>query len=172
MPIKTMTRIALLVLGALAGPAAQAEGFVAKDLTKVVDAAKAALGGEFAHRADAARLTLTCPSCKGAPMIDVLIGRQDDGTEERVRSGKTTIAQLEKLCRDKVEACRITELKVAPAVGWLSAYPMGASMAGSTAVILRDGDLLTIRSLASDPAVAKRNAERLAASIAPKIVGR
>ena len=172
MPIKATTRIALLLLGALAGPAAQAEGFVAKDLTKVADAAKAALGGEFAQRAAPARLTLTCPTCKGAPMIDVLVGRQDDGTEARVRSGQTTIAQLEKLCRDKVDACRITELKVAPAVGWLSVYPMGASMAGSTAVILRDGDLLTIRSLASDPTVAKRNAEKLTASLAPKIVGR
>ncbi|QZO02376.1 hypothetical protein K6K41_13800 [Chenggangzhangella methanolivorans] len=156
----------------LASSAAQAEGFAAKDLTTVADAAKAALGGDYAHRAEAARLTLTCPTCKGEPMIDVLVSRQDDGTEARVRSGQTTVAQLEKLCRAKVDACRITELKVAPAVGWLSAYPMGAAMAGSTAVILRDGDLLTIRSLASDPAVAKRNAETLAASIAPKIVGR
>lgn len=169
---ETTIHASLILLAALGVSAAQAEGFAAKDLTQVADDAKAALGGDFAHRAEAARLTLTCPTCKGEPMIDVLVGRQDDGTEERVRSGKTTIAQLEKFCRAKVDACRISELKVAPAVGWLSAYPMGAAMAGSTVVILRGGDLLTIRSLASDPGVAKRNAEKLAASIAPKIVGR
>jgi hypothetical protein len=38
--------------------------------------------------------------------------------------------------------------------------------------VLRGGDLLTIRSLASDSSVARGNADRLIAKLVPAIVGR
>lgn len=161
----------MVLLAALTAGGARAEGFAVKNLTAVAANAKAALGGDFIHKVDPERLTLTCPTCKGAPMIDVLIGRQADGTEERVRSGRTPISRLEELCRAKSPTCRIEGLKVAPAVGWISAYPMGP-FKGSTAIILRGGDLLTIRSLASDAGVAKANAERLVSTVAPTIIGK
>lgn len=166
-----MRRVAFALLLGLAPLPAGAEGFAVRDLGTLAADAKAVLGGRYAARAEAARLTLMCPECEGAPMIDVLLGRQADGTEERVRSGATPIARLEALCRQRNPECRLTGLSVAPAVGWISLYRMGA-MSGATAVVLRDGDLLTIRSLASDEATASRNARILVETLAPRIVGR
>jgi hypothetical protein len=160
--------VALLV--GLAPVSAWAEGFALRDLTGLEPAAKSALGGRFAARAEAARLTLLCAACEGSPMIDVLLGRQADGTEGRVRSGETPIASLEALCRQRDPECRLTGLSVAPAVGWISLYRMG-SMSGATAIVLRDGDLLTIRSLAGDAATASRNARTLVQALVPRIVG-
>lgn len=104
-------------------------------------------------------------------MIDVTVGRQADGAEQRVRSGETSIARLDALCKRTNPSCRITTINVAPAVGWVSAYPMGAN-AGATAVVIRDGDLLTVRSLSSDPAIARGNAETVLKKVAPQIIGR
>ncbi|PXW65408.1 hypothetical protein [Methylobacterium sp. B4] len=165
-----MRRLALALLLGLAPLSALAEGFAARDLTTVASEAKAALGGRYAARAEAARLTLVCTECEGSPMIDVLLGRQADGTEERVRSGQTPIARLEARCRQRNPDCRVTGLSVAPAVGWISRYRMGA-MSGATAIVLRDGDLLTIRSLAGDEATASHNARTLVEALSPRIVG-
>ena len=104
-------------------------------------------------------------------MIDILLGRQTDGTEERVRSGETSMAELERLCQSRSPSCRLAALEVAPAVGWITTYPIG-SMAGSTADIFRGGDLLTIRSLATDAETARGNAERLVKTVGAKIVGK
>ncbi len=55
-------------------------------------------------------------------------------------------------------------------MGWVTTYGIGSS-AGATAVILRDGDLLTIRALAGSRDVAARQVEILVRRIAPRIVG-
>jgi hypothetical protein len=161
--------VALAVV--LAATEAEAEGFAVRDLSQVVTQAKSALGGAFAHRAEPQRVSLICPSCDGQPMIDLLLGRQTDGTEARVRSGETPISRMEDLCRARNDTCRLSALSVAPAVAWITSYSLGTT-AGSTAVVLRDGDLLTIRSIASDPAVARRNTETLVRAVVPTIVGR
>lgn len=159
---------ALLCLAALP---AEAGGFAIQDLSSVADVAMATLGKDYQAKAEAKRLTLLCKGCAGMTAIDVLLGRQDDGTEARVRSGATPIAKLEALCKAKSPDCRLTGLSVAPAVGWMTTYAIG-SKAGSTAVIIRDGDLLTIRSIADSPEVASRNAKALVDAIAPRIIGR
>ena len=87
-------------------------------------------------------------------------------------TGATPISQLERNCQARNPECRLSGLQVAPAVGWISGYPIGGSTAGSTAIILYGGDMLTIRSLASDPATARANAERLVGTIVPAILGR
>ena len=154
----------------LSAGAAQAEGFAVQDLTSVAAGAKAALGTGFVARAEPRRLTLSCPGCGGTPMIDLQLGRQTDGTEERVRSGQTSLDRLEVLCRAKNPECRLSGLSVAPALGWVSSYPMGTS-AGATAVILRDGDLLTIRALADTREAAAGHVATLVRAVAPGIVG-
>jgi hypothetical protein len=164
-------RSLIVALLCLAAVPARAEGFAIRDLTAVAGEAKASLGEGFVARAEPQRLTLMCPGCEGAPMIDLLLGRQADGTEERVRAGRTSLAQLEAICRSRSPDCRLSALSVAPAVGWVSAYTAGSG-AGATAVILRDGDLLTIRSLAGSPAAASRQVDVLARAVAPRIVGR
>ncbi|MDO7843963.1 hypothetical protein [Sphingomonas immobilis] len=148
---------------------AQAEGFAVHDLTTVATDLQKALGDGFVERAEPTRVTLTCPSCAGAPIIDVLIGRQTDGTEQRIRSGETKIARMEALCREREPACRLVALDVAPAIGWITAYPMG-DHAGATAVVLRDSDLLTIRSIAGNAATARAHADKLLA-VARGIIG-
>lgn len=106
-----------------AATAAQAEGFIVDDLTPIGDAAAATLGPGYIFRAKPERVSLYCTECEGSPMFDILLGTQTDGTEERVRSGVTPTAELERQCRSRNEGCRITELDVAPAVGWVSCYP-------------------------------------------------
>lgn len=164
-------RFALVMLASLATTGALAQGFAVRDLTRVAPAAKNALGEGYVDRAEPQRVTLMCTGCAGHPMIDILLGRQTDGTEERVRSGETPISRLEELCRARNPECRITGLQVAPAVGWISSYQATRNMAGSTAIVLYGGDMLTIRSLADDAATASANAEKLVGAIAPQVTG-
>jgi hypothetical protein len=164
-----MIRVALAISATFAAVSVQAEGLAVHDLSTVTDKMKAALGPEFVARAAPNRVTLACLACAGAPMIDVLLGHQHDGTEQRVRSGETPITRLEELCREKDPTCRVAAIEAAPAVGWMSHYRMGG-LRGSTAVILRDGDLLTIRSLAREADVASANAEKLIKVAVPAIV--
>lgn len=150
--------------------AAAALGFATTDLTQVERPAAAALGTGTIARAEPQRLTLSCATCPGAPVVDVQLGRSTDGTEERVRSGATTMAALERLCRAREPACRLAALEVAPAVGWTTSWPMGGQ-AGVTAVILRDGALLTVRALAGDAPAARGALNRLLPVLREQVVG-
>ncbi|GGC54048.1 hypothetical protein [Chelatococcus reniformis] len=163
-------RLLIASVAAFAATAVHAEGFAVRNLSAVATDVRTALGAGFSHRADARRVTLSCPGCKGHPVVDIQIGRQNDGTEQRVRSGQTPIARLEQLCRGKNPSCRLARLEVSPAVGWISSYAIG-STAASTAVVLRDGDLLTVRCLASDPGTARSYAERTVAAVSQKVIG-
>ncbi|MGL4310983.1 MAG: hypothetical protein ACRCSU_10885 [Paracoccaceae bacterium] len=147
-----------------------AEGFARPDLTELAFDRSALSAGEWIDRAEPARMTLICMGCDHAPVLDVVIGRQDDGTEGRVRSGETTIAMLEKNCIARDPVCRIEALDLSPAVGWLSSYRIGSQYA-HTIVVLRDGDLLTIRSLADDAITARANADAAVMTIVPQVVG-
>lgn len=164
-----MTRLILLLLAGGIGTAAT--GFAIHDLTRLPVDAATILGPGYVARADSARIIMMCEGCAGTPLVDVRLGRQDDGTEARVRAGTTTVAQLEALCQRRDPACRMTALQVEPAVGWMSSYALGAQSA-HTVVVLRDGDLLTIRTLSSDAAIARRNADLLVTKLVPVVVGR
>jgi len=169
MTIRSVLKAAAILLAALAATEARADGFAVHDLSTIAEDLNAALGDGFIHRAEAGRVTLMCTTCAGQPMLDVLIGRQTDGTEERVRSGATSIERLEAICKEREPSCRLSALDVAPAVGWISTYPIGGT-AGSTVIMLRDGDMLTVRSLASDADVARGNAEKAAKAAAAKLL--
>lgn len=121
------------------------------------------LGPGYIFRAEPERVSLYCAECAGSPMIDILLGTQTDRTEERIRSGVTTMAHVERLCRAHNDGCRIAALDVAPAVGWVSRYPR-PSGERATAVIIRDGQLLILRFFASGNAIA--NARQRATSVA------
>jgi hypothetical protein len=150
---------------------ASAQGLENTDLVSVGQAAAAALGPGFQVKAEKQRITLACITCAGEPIVDMLIGRQTDGTEERLRSGVTGIADLQRLCRVRSTSCTVSALDVAPGVGWVSGYPLG-DRAGATAVIMRNGDLLTVRSLGSNPDAARQAVNQLLPLIRAKIVGR
>lgn len=155
----------------LAAGLSSAGGFAVHDLTQSTFDPAVSLGKEYLARSAADRITMVCTGCEGAPMLDVQLGRQTDGTEERVRTGVTTIGQLEALCRSRDPACRMEMVSVAPAVGWMSTYKLGAQYA-HTVVILRDGDRLVIRSLSADQPSARRNVDVLLAKLVPEIVGK
>lgn len=165
-----MQHLALLsVLFATAS--ALATGFAIHDLTKAPFNAEATLGKGYIARAEPERMTIMCGECDGSPMVDVLLGKQDDGTEKRFREGSTTVGQLETTCKQREPSCRIEALKILPAVGWMSSYRSGAQF-GHTAVVFRDGDRLTIRTLATDSKSARTVADALAKTLIPMVVGK
>lgn len=166
-----MRRAALVATAMLAAAGAHAHRLAVKDLRTVERAVTEALGPGFVGRAAPTRIDLICSSCAGEPIVGIRIGTQDDGTEQRVRAGRTTMADLERICRARSPECRITALDVAPAVGWVSSYPVGDG-AGATAVVIRDGDLLTIRSIATDATSARANIDKLMPLVNNRIVGR
>jgi hypothetical protein len=164
-------RFIIVLVAAVVAHATPPTGFAIHNLTSLKFSPTKVLGARYIARADSARMTVMCAECTGAPAIDVLRSRQTEGTEERVRAGTTTIARLDSMCRVRDPACRVVGLSVPPAVGWMSSYRFGAQFA-NTVIVLRGGDLLTIRSLASDSSVARGNADRLIAKLVPAIVGR
>jgi hypothetical protein len=165
-----MRSLVFALLIALAPASAQAQGFATRDLASVQAAVTDALGSGYLVRTEPHRLALTCPGCADEPILGLEIGRQADGTEQRVRSGVTGIDDLERLCQARDPDCRLSALDVAPAVGWVSSYRIG-SRAGATAVLIRDGDLLTIRSLAGDAATARRGIDTLLPVVRARIIG-
>lgn len=149
---------------------ARAQGFVVSDLTDVERSVGRALGPGCLTRATSQQLTSTCPRAPGEPIISIRLSRQVDGTEERVRSGATSMADLERLCQAGSAACTLSGLDVAPAVGWRTAYPLGHD-AGATVVMIRDGDLLTLRCVAKQPARARAVVDRLLTILRTQVVG-
>lgn len=166
--VRALAVLFLLGAGAASASAAEraAEGFAIEDLSRIEAEARSLGGKRFDARASADRLTLACSDCDGLVAIDVLLGSSSDGTESRFRSGETTLEKLESACRARDEACRLERLDVRAAVGWLSIYSRGA-----TAVLFRDGDMLTIRALADSPQTAQAYVRAALETLAPRIVG-
>jgi hypothetical protein len=152
------------VLAAWAAPAR------AQDLAAIEPRALAALGAGYGARVDGALMTLTCPDCDGTPLVEIRVGRQEDGTEQRLRSGYTSITSLDQQCRARNPTCRVERADLGPAVGWVSAYQAGP-LSGSTLVLLRQGALVLVRSVAGTPEVARGNVEKLRAQVLPALVG-
>jgi hypothetical protein len=159
----------LAVLLALLAPPAFADGFAITDLTRAPDMVPV-LGAGYISRVEADRVTLVCFDCPGAPMIDILMGRQTDGTEDRLRSGETSMADMEAICQRNEPACKLEGLAVEPAVGFVSTYPV-LGQNGSTTIVMLGGDMLTIRSISDDPAVAVANGVTLQQNLIPAIIG-
>jgi hypothetical protein len=89
-----------------------------------------------------------------------------------MRSGQTTMADLERLCQAREPSCRVTRADMGPAVGWVTVYRTGDAFAGSTLVLIRGGNLMTVRSIAPTPETARENVQRLQRAVLPQIVGR
>lgn len=148
-----------------------AQGMAQKDPEKIEEPARAALGAGYVKtESSETRIRFMCETCKGTPVVDVIMGRQTDGTEQRFRSGKTTIAGMEKICQARDPGCRLVRSDVGPAVGWRTSYTMGP-MQGATLVLFRDGDMLTVRSISEDRAATEHNLDVMFRSIAPIVVG-
>ncbi len=128
---------------------ASADGFAAPDLTRLSVDVTGYRGGTFvAIQNDPDRLTIACTDCSGLTAIDILIGRQTDGTEDRIRSGQTRAEDMRALCLARDPTCELDLTSLGRAVGWVTAY--AGVTTGSTTILLLDGDILTIRSIASD----------------------
>ena len=160
----------LILMLSLWAQAALTQGFALHDLTRLAEASRTALGPEAAAQAAPLHLGVNCSSCRGAPTIELQLGRLTDGTEERVRSGRTSLGALETLCVRRNPDCRLSALPAGPAIGWLSVYALERG-AGATAVILRGGDLLTIEARAADRGAAEDSVRRLTEAVLPRIVG-
>ncbi|MCJ2089726.1 hypothetical protein MKK88_27615 [Methylobacterium sp. E-005] len=164
-------RCVVVILCCFWSQAAFALGFTVHDLTPLTEEARAALGKDATAQAQPFQLMLTCPACDGAPTVALQLGRLTDGTEGRIRSGKTTMAALETMCLQRNPDCRLTTLPAGPAVAWITSYAFGTG-AGATAIVLRDGDLLTIDARSIDRGAAEDTVLRVAQKLLPRIVGR
>ena len=125
-----MNRLSFLAVLALVFPGhAFAKGMAIKDLSVLAaDTARLSPGSwEAAQEPD--RATFICLDCPGAPVIDILTGRQDDGTVARVQSGETTFDAWENLCQTRDPACTLQALDLGPAVGWMTSDAAGSQSA-------------------------------------------
>jgi hypothetical protein len=151
-----------------------AEGLTIRDLSTLAVDTTTLSPGDWEQRLEPDRATFDCFGCTfgctGDPVIDIQPGRQNDGTEGRIRSDDTTFADMEGLCQQRDPACTLRGLDVAPAVGWATQYMIGSQVA-QTIAVLRDGDILTIRVLSTDPAIITQNVEAVLMGIVPQIVG-
>ena len=163
-------RGALAFLCCLWSQVGLAQGFATHDLTQIAEGARSALGPGASAQAEPQHLILTCTACAGSPSAELQLGRLTDGTEARVRSGKTSLGALEDICRARNPACRLSGLGVGPAIGWISVYALETG-GGATAVILRDGDLLTVAVRSASRGTAEDAARHLVTTIASPIVG-
>lgn len=151
-------RSILLLLLAGAAPAL-AEGFASRDLTTATVDTAAFEGGSFeAEATSPGRLTIFCTDCEGFTAIDVLMGGGDAGLERRLREDEGTVGELEARCRERAPSCRIVPVTLGAAIGYRSTYE-AASTRGSTAVVMLDGEGMTVRSIAPDTETASANAE-------------
>jgi hypothetical protein len=160
----------VVLIGCLLAQTAQAQGFASRELTAIVDQVRIAIDPKASVQATPLSLTMTCSPCRGSPTADIELGRLTDGTENRVRSGETSFAKLESLCIKQNPDCRLSALPASPAVGWITVYALGNG-GGSTAVILRDGDVMTIQAKADSPGHAEDSVRALVQGIAARIVG-
>ncbi|MFM2391041.1 MAG: hypothetical protein RLZZ437_2596 [Pseudomonadota bacterium] len=162
-------RVLPLALLALMSSPALADGLLRDLSTLQVNTAR--LGpGQWEFRLEPDRATFFCLGCAGNAMIDVKTGRQNDGTEGRVRSGETSFETLEAQCQARDPSCKLEGLDLGPAVGWMTSYGVG-SQAAHTIVVIRDGDLITARVLGSDAGTTRQTADAVVAQILPAIIG-
>ncbi|MCJ2021015.1 hypothetical protein MKK84_26940 [Methylobacterium sp. E-065] len=164
-------RCLVVILCCLWSQTLLALGFAVHDRTPLAEDARTALGKDATAQAEPFQLMLTCPGCDGAPTVALQLGRLTDGTEGRIRSGKTTMGALETICVKKNPDCRLTTLPAGPGVAWITSYAFETG-AGATAIVLRDGDLLTIDARSIDRGAAEDTVLRLAQKLLPRIIGR
>ena len=103
----------LCLLWCLWAQAGLAQGFAIHDLTQVAEAVRTSLGSGSTAQAKPEHLILTCTAFAGAPTAELQLGRLSDGTEQRVRSGKTSFGALEALLHEAqpgLPAVRLTGL--------------------------------------------------------------
>ena len=170
-----MIRIAFITTAALLPAAALAEGFRTKDFAALSFDPAWFEGGTYGAQTEPGRMVVACEDCPEMVLVDVRVGRSEDGTEARLRSGETTIADMLALCRENAAAedeteCLSLELAEAGgATGYVSEVltPIGHI---STYVLFQGGDMLTIRSLGSDLEGTRANADAAFLNIATQIV--
>ncbi|MEO0497058.1 MAG: hypothetical protein AAF141_06760 [Pseudomonadota bacterium] len=145
---------------------ANAEGFARTDLRGLVQSNVEIGASQYSTRAERKRLTLLCTTCIEFTAVDVLIGTSRDGTEGRYRSGATTLGRMEQICRASDDTCRLQALDIGGAVGWQSTYSDG-----STSILFKDGDMLTIRAIAPSPREATQRNKAVLDALGKKIIG-
>ena len=163
--------LATMIAASLTNTASAAQdGFATDDLTTLDYDLADYEGGAFQAKKEAGRTSLICLECTSLTAVDIALGETTDGTEERYRSGETTLEHMEGLCQQRDESCTMAHLEIGDAVGWRSSYTAGA-MAGATAVLFENGDMLTIRSIGENHEIADANLDRALDEIAPAIIG-
>lgn len=169
-----MLRLTLgILLGFLAlNTPTLAEGFKNKDLRTIsVDTSGFTGDGDFeAGSNESERLTVFCAGCPEVTAIDILLSRSEDGTEQRYRSGETTIEKMDEICKSRSPGCELKAASLGDAVGWVTRYQAGGR-SGSTTVLFLDGDQLLIRSIAGDLGTATTNGAHALKTLGPQIIG-
>jgi hypothetical protein len=155
----------------LPSQATSLSGFAVTDLTQISGVAFNVPGKTFGRRAEPKRMTLGCLSCTGVEAIDISVNKSTDGTEGRYRAGTTTVATIERQCQAREPSCSIEAVAINGAVGWVSRTRAG-TVAISTSILFKNGDLLQIRSIASTIDLAYANGQAVRSQIAPAIIGR
>jgi len=97
----------VFALSFVALPAA-GDGFKVKDLLDVqIDHAAFIEGEYYSKDTSATRIKVVCEGCEDVS-IDFTLGRSEDGTEGRYRSGETTREKMEGICQKRNNSCTLS----------------------------------------------------------------
>lgn len=127
-------------------------------------------------RKERSRITLACSGCRDFTATDILLERATDGTEGRIRSGKTTAKTMLEICKANAKSrsldpCYgIKPANIKGAVGFVSDVNLGPLGFAATYVLWQDGRRLTIRNVAPSRRAARQNGRVMFRAIAPQIV--
>lgn len=121
------------------------------------------------------RLTLFCSGCREFTATDVILERASDGTEARIRSGRTTEKTMMDVCRQNAKsrgsACHaVRAVRLKGAVGFATDAGLGPMGNATTYVLWQDGRRLTIRNVAPTRRAARQNGQVMFRALAPQIV--
>lgn len=161
---------AWLTVVLLAGPSL-AQSFLTRDLTTLSPSTAGLTGGTFSVAATApGRLTFYCQGCPNLTAVDVLLGRDADDTEGRYRAGSVSIAALREQCQARNATCTLDAATANGAVGWRTVYKLDQTW-GSTTVLFKGSDKLTVRSIAPDAETAEANGKAALQAIGAALIG-
>lgn len=166
-----LTELVTVVGMALSSTTAFADGFEAHDLTKMEAAVAETFDKGAYHWAIPANMSISCCGTEEDQLVSVTLDRHTDEMGQENRSDEAYFKDLDAAC--SMTGCDIEEIAAGTASARLiSIRNMGGGQSGVNIFVVKDGDRLTIQSVAKTRELARDNAVKVLDALKGPIIGR